>query len=478
MSATPPGPHGDPLVGSGRRFADDPFSFMHACADSYGDVTRFDLGPRETYLLANPADIERVLVSDAERYRKPKFGDGAMDRLLGDGLLMSEGETWQRQRRLANPSFHSRRIGALAGTMVGHTESQLADWEDSEVVDVQLEVARLTVRIIVSAMFGADITDEEVRTVQEKLEPLGARFEPDPRRFLIPDWAPTRENREFAAAVDTLESVIDGIVDRRRGTERDPAVDPAGPEGVAVRGPAGDGPDGDGSGDLPMDLLSVLLRARDRGEQTDENLRDELVTMLLAGHDTTALALTYTFYLLSNHPEARERVAREAEAATDGGRAANDATAAALTAADAREMAFTERVLNESMRLYPPVYTLFREPKLDVKLGGYRVPEGTTLMCPQWVVHRSPRWYDDPDAFDPSRWKPERRSQRPRFAFFPFGGGPRHCIGKAFSLLEAKLILAKVCSQYDLEYEGPDLSLRGSLTMHPDHPVPMRIRER
>ena len=474
MSATPPGPIGDPVFGNGRQFADDPFSFMHACADSYGDVVRFDLGPRETYLLTNPADIERVLVANAERYRKPQFGDDAMDTLLGDGLLMSDGDTWQRQRKLANPSFHTRRIGALDGTMVDHTRSQLADWHDGDVVDIQLEVARLTVKIIVSAMFGADITDEEVKTVQEKLEPLGARFEPDPRRFLIPNWVPTRENREFDAAIDTLEGVIDGIVDRRRGTERDPAADPAGPEGVAVRGPAGDG-----DGDLPMDLLSVLLRARARDEQTDKNLRDELVTMLLAGHDTTALTLTYTFYLLSNHPEARERVVAEAKAATSGGETASDTgTGGRPTAADVREMQFTDRVLNESMRLYPPVYTLFREPKLDVKLGGYRIPEASALMLSQWVTHRSSRWYDNPDQFDPDRWLPERRSQRPRFAYFPFGGGPRHCIGKAFSLLEAKLILAEVCSQYDLEYEGPDLSLRGSLTMHPNHPVPMRIRER
>jgi len=464
MSVTPPGPLGDPLFGNGRQFADDPFGFLRACADSYGDVVRLDLGPRETYLLTNPADVERVLVADAERYRKPQFGDDAMDTLLGDGLLMSDGDTWQRQRKLANPSFHNRRIGALDGTMVEHTESQLADWRDGEVVDIQLEVARLTVKIIVSAMFGADITDEEVKTVQENLEPLGARFEPDPRRFLIPNWVPTRENREFDAAIDTLESVIDGIVDRRRGTERDPSVDPAGSEGVAVPGPAGDG-----DGDLPMDLLSVLLRARDRGEQTDENLRDELVTMLLAGHDTTALALTYTFYLLSNHPEARREVEREAEAATADG---------PPTAADVRDMAYTERVLNESMRLYPPVYTLFREPKLDVKLGGYRIPEGSALMVSQWVVHRSERWYDNPDTFDPDRWAPQRRSERPRFAFFPFGGGPRHCIGKAFSLLEAKIILAEICSRYELGYEGPDLSLRGSLTMHPNHPVPMRIRER
>ena len=475
MSVTPPGPIGDPLFGNGRQYAADPFSFMRVVADSYGDVIRFDLGPRETYMLTNPTDIERVLVSDAERYRKPQFGDDAMGTLLGEGLLLSEGETWQRQRTLANPSFHNQRIAALDSTMVGHTESQLADWANGEVVDIQLEVARLTVKIIVSAMFGADITDEEVKTVQEKLEPLGARFEPDPRRFLIPNWVPTRENREFDAAIATLEAVIDDIVDRRTGTERDPAVDPAGERGTAVRGPPGDP-----TGEMPMDLLSVLLRARDRGEQTDSNLRDELVTMLLAGHDTTALTLTYTFYLLSNHPEVRKRVEAEAEAATEGGRTADDATATggSPTAADVREMTYTDRVLNESMRLYPPVYTMFREPKLDVKLGGYRIPGGSALMLPQWVIHRSPRWYDDPETFDPDRWTPKRRSGRPRFAYFPFGGGPRHCIGKAFSLLEAKLILASVCSQYELDYEGPELSLRGSLTMHPDHPVPMRIRER
>ncbi|WP_418280114.1 cytochrome P450 [Halorubrum sp. DTA98] len=464
MSVTPPGPIGDPLFGTARRYANDPFSFMRACAESYGDVVRFDLGPRETYMLTNPSDVQRVLVADAARYRKPSFGDDAIRTLLGDGLLMSEGETWERQRALANPAFRTRRIGALAGTMVEHTESQIAGWSDGDVVDVQLEIARLTVRIIVSAMFGSDISTEEVRTVQENLEPLGARFEPDPRRFLLPNWVPTRENREFDAAIDTLEELIDGIVARRRGTERDPSVDPAWADGVVMGGPPGDA-----EGDLPMDLLSVLLRAYDRGEQTEKNLRDELVTMLLAGHDTTALALTYTFYLLSEHPEARARVEAEATAATDDG---------PPNAGDVREMADTERVLNEAMRLYPPVYTMFREPKLDVKLGGYRIPEGAALMLPQWVIHRSDRWYDDPDAFDPERWTPERRSGRPRFAFFPFGGGPRHCIGKAFSLMEAKLILARLCSEYRLAYEGPELSLRGSLTMHPDHPVPMRVRKR
>jgi len=461
MSTRPPGPTGEPLLGNSRRYADDPFGFMRACADAYGDIVRFDLGPMETYMLTNPDDIQRVLVDDAERYRKPEF-DSAMDDLLGDGLLTSDGDAWRRQRRLADPAFHVGRLRHLDGMMTDHAESMLAGWEAGDRIDVQLEMARLTVRIIVNAMFGTDIDGDRVRAVQEHLEPLGARFEPDPRQVVVPDWAPTRKNREFADAVDALEDVLDGIVADRRGSQHDPSIDPA----------AGPEPAGESSGtELPMDLLSVLLRARDRGEQTDENLRDELMTMLLAGHDTTALTLTYTWYLLSEHPAVRERVHAE----IDGVLGADPRTP---TADDVRELEFTGRVVDEAMRLYPPVYTMFRESEVDVKLGGYRVPAGSAIMLPQWVVHRSPRWYDDPGRFDPDRWRPERRGSRPRFSFFPFGGGPRRCIGKQFALLEAKLILASVASRYELDYVGPEMELRGSLTMHPRHPVPAEITRR
>jgi len=450
MSTRPPGPRGEPLLGNGRRYARDPFSFMTAVADAYGDVIRLDLGPRETYMLTNPRDVERVLVSDWAAFGKPNLDD-AIDDLLGDGLLMSEGDRWRRQRDLANPAFHARRIAGLDDAIVGHTEDALADWADGDQIDVQLELARLTVRIIVTAMFGTDIDEETVQTVQENLEPLGQRFEPNPMRAVIPGWAPTRENREFHDAVATLEGVIDDLVARRRGTE-ETAPDPA---GDAVDSP------------MPMDLLSILLRAHNRGEQTEQDLRDELMTMLLAGHDTTALALTYTFYLLSKHPDAKARFQREVDG-LDG----------APTAEDVRGLEFTDRVLSEAMRLYPPVYTLFRESKVDTRIAGYRIPEGSLIMLPQWVVHRSDRWYDDPLAFDPDRWAPERARERPRFAYFPFGAGPRHCIGKQFSLLEAKLILATVGRAFDFGYEGPELDLRGSLTMHPDHPMPLRLSER
>ncbi|WP_049985558.1 cytochrome P450 [Halobellus rufus] len=464
MRATPPGPAGVPVFGNSRQYARDPFTFLASVEAAYGDVAQFDLGPLETYLLGNPRDIERVLVTDAAKYSKPDFQDDAIGTLLGDGLLLSEGETWRRQRQLAQPAFAPDRIAAMGDVIARHTEGMLADWEDGDVRDVHLDMARVTVRIIVEAMFGSRLTDEQTRRVQENLEPLGRRFEPNPARFLVPDWVPTRENRAYHDSVEILEGIIDDVVAERLGTERDPAADPAhdAPVGMAADSAAGN--------DEPMDLLSILLRARERGEQTQKQLRDELMTMLLAGHDTTALTLTYAWYLLSEHPTAEDRLHEElAEVCGDD----------PPTAADVRDLDYLERVIQESMRLYPPVYVIFREPKIDVELGGYRVPEGSAVMLSQWATHRSERWYDDPEAFDPDRWLPERRAERPRFAYFPFGGGPRHCIGKHLSMLEAKLILGTVAQRYELDYvgDGP-LELRGSLTMHPADPMEMRLRAR
>jgi cytochrome P450 len=455
MSTEPPGPNGVPILGNTSQYARDPFSFLTAVGDAYGDMASFELGPIDVYMLANPDDIRSVLVGDHEKYRKPEFQDDAMGDLLGEGLLLSEGEAWERQRNLAQPAFHMQRLAALAPTMTAKTESMLEDWSDGDTVNVETEMARLTVDIIVSAMFGVDADGATVGRVQESLEPLGRRFEPKPFRFLVPDWVPTEENREFAAALDELEGVIDDLVARRRGTERDP-------EAAVAEERSSDGP--------PMDLLSIIMRAQDRGEQTEQNLRDEMMTMLLAGHDTTALTLTYAWYLLSEHPEVERKVHAELEEVLGGD---------TPTAADARKLEYLERVLLETMRLYPPVYVIFREPKTDVRLAGYRVPEGSAVMLPQWVVHRSERWYDDPLEFDPDRWRPERRSERPQYAYFPFGGGPRHCIGRQFSLLEAKLIVGTVGQEYSLSYARDEpFELRGSLTMHPADPMEMRLEGR
>jgi cytochrome P450 len=438
MSTDPPGPKGVPLLGNTSQYARDPFRFMTAVGEAYGDVARLELAGEPTFMLTNPDDVETVLVGESDTFVKPEFGgDDAVENLLGNGLLTSDGEFWRDQRRLAGRAFDPRRIADLADMMVDHTEAMVERWEPGEPFDLRTELAQVTVRIIVNAMFGTDVDRETTERVQAALEPLGERFEPDPLRFLTPNWLPTAENRSFAGSVRTLETVLDDIVAERRA------------EGYE---------DGD-------DLLSVLLRAQDRGEQADSTLRDEMMTMLLAGHDTTALTLTYTYYLLGKHTEARDRLHADLDAID--GRA---------TAADAMALDYTANVLDEAMRLYPPVYVLFRSPTRDVEFGGYSVPEGAFLMLPQWVVHRSERYYEDPLRFDPDRWD---RTDHHRFAFFPFGGGKRVCIGKQFSLLESKLILATVARQYELDLvSDADLTLRPTLTMHPADPVKVVPRPR
>ncbi|MFB6250507.1 MAG: cytochrome P450 [Halobellus sp.] len=456
MRIQPPGPSGVPFLGNVGQYARGPFDFLTEVADAYGDVARFELGPLETYLLTNPKDIERVLVSQDAKFGKPDFQEGALGDLVGDGLLIGDGETWQRQRQLAQPAFHPKRIEALGDRIAHHAREMCDDWAAGDLRDINEEMTKVTVRIIVSVIFGAELTDDRIERIQESLEPIVRRFEPDPVRVLVPDWAPTRDNRDYRESIRTIEGVIDEILAERAGTEHDPSVDSAS--------------DAVGPSDQPTDLVSILLRARDRGEQTDGQLRDELMTILLAGHETTALALSYTWYLLSTHPSAASRVHAELAAVCG-----DDPP----TPADVREFEYTERVLQEGMRLYPPVYAIFRQPKVDVRLAGYRIPKGTAIMMPQWVVHRSDRWYDDPDAFDPDRWLPKRRAERPQFAYFPFGGGPRHCIGKHLALLESKLILGTIAQAYELEAVRDQLPpLRGSLTMHPDEPIGMRIRER
>jgi cytochrome P450 len=453
MTASPPGPRGEPLFGSSRTYAKDPVRFLSACEQAYGDIAAFELGTLPAYMLTNPDDIERVLVAEADNFRKPDFQSDALGDLLGEGLLLGEGETWQRQRQLANPAFAMGRLANFADRIVDHADSMLAGWRDGQRVDVEQAMTEVTLDVIADLMLGVELSAERVETVRQSLDPLGAQFEPDPVRFATPNWVPMPGDREYQRALDTLEGVVDDIIDERRGTEGDPDV--------------GGGASDDG--DVPMDLLSILLRAQERGEQSAEQLRDEVVTMLLAGHDTTALTLTYTWYLLSEHPSARERVHEEVESVVDG----------RPTMEDVREFEYLEWVIDEAMRLYPPVYTIFREPTTDVELAGYSIEAGAALMLPQWAVHRSARWWDDPEQFDPERWTSDRQRERPRFAYFPFGGGPRHCIGKHLAKLEAQLILARTASQFELEYaRHRHFDYRPSLTMHPKDGMPMTVRER
>ncbi|WP_226012678.1 cytochrome P450 [Halomicrobium salinisoli] len=445
MAETPPGPNGEPLFGSSRTYARDPFRFLSALEAAYGDVARFDMGPMDTVMVADPDAIERILVAEADRFRKPDFQGDALGDLLGDGLLLSEGETWERQRELANPAFTMSRLAGMADRITGHAESLLADWTAGDAVDVERSMTHVTLDVILDLMMGVELPDERVAEIQAQLVPLGARFEPDPVRFAAPQWVPMPGDREFEAAIDALDGVLDEVIERRRGTF---------------------GSEEEG----PTDFLSILMRARGRGEQSPDQLRDEMMTMLLAGHDTTALTLTYSWFLLSEHPEVERRLHEEVDDVVGDERPGME---------HVRDMEYLEWVIQEAMRLFPPVYTIFREPTADVELAGYEVSEGTAIMLPQWAVHRSDRLWDDPETFDPERWSPERSEGRHRFAYFPFGGGPRHCIGKHLAMLEAQLILATVASDYRLEFMGETpLDLMPSLTAHPEQEMRMRVLDR
>jgi len=442
MNTQPPGPPEPPVVGSTFDYARDPFRFMDAVRRAYRDIAKFQLGPLDTYILMNPDDVETVLMNDEAEFRKADFQDDALTGLLGDGLLLSTGDYWEQQRAIAQPAFNMGRIAGLVEMMGEKTASSLDEWPVEEPYNVQLPLARLTVDVIVNAMFGVDPDEETVYEVQDNLEPLGARFEPDPVRFLTPPWVPTPGNRDYNESLAALEGIVEGLIDERRR--------------------------GDVDGE---DFLSRLLRAEAAGDQTTEQVRNEMMTMLLAGHDTTALTLTYAFHQIGQRPDVLERLHEEVDAVLDEGEAPG--------MSDLRDLSYTEQVLKETMRVLPPVYTLFRQPNVDVRLSGYRVPADSLLMVPQWVLHRHPDYWEDPETFDPDRWTPERVRERHPYAYFPFGAGPRSCIGRQFSLVEAKIIMSMVLRRYSPELvSDADLELRPSLTMHPRDPVEVVLHDR
>ncbi|MFP9193752.1 cytochrome P450 [Natronosalvus vescus] len=435
-----PGPNGAPLVGVLPRFARDPFAFLAQVRQAYGEISAFDLGPNRTYLVTSPALIEQVLVSDASHFSKPTFQTDALGQLLGEGLLLSEGDQWRERRSMASPAFAPDRIAGLAPVMATRAEAMVDRWNNGETRNVEWEMTRTTLEIIVEAMFGVDLPIPTAKKTARLLEPIGRRFEPDPVRALMPEWLPTAETLAFDRSITGLEDVVDDLVARRKRAGIDDADD---------------------------DLLALLLRAKARGAIDERGIRDELLTMLLAGHDTTALVLTYTWALLSEHPAVERRVHEEVDTVLEGEQP---------TAASMRRLTTLRNVLQEAMRLYPPVYVMFRQARRDVTLGGYDVPEGSLVMCSQWATHRDPRYFDDPDTFDPDRWN---EPSHPTYAYFPFGAGPRSCIGKGFTMLEAPIIAATVAQQYRLRrVDSGAIELRGSLTAHPREGMEMRLEHR
>lgn len=433
----PDGPTGLPLVGNTHQFLRDQLGFLERCAE-YGDVARFRVGGRETYLATHPDDVKQVLSTDHDRFRKGEFQKRRLGRVVGSGLLTSEGEAWQTQRQRIQPAFTPDRIAGYADAMVECTEDVLSEWEDGDVVELDTEMQHLTLRILVRTLFGTDV-DAHVETVDDAVDAIRNWNSFGSVRTLLPDSVPTPQGRRGKRALRALDGVIEDLVDERRR----------------------DSEWGD-------DLLSTLVRATDGAEISTDRLRDQLVTFLLAGHETTALSLTYAWHLIATNSEPATRFRRELDAVL-GGRAP--------TVADLEDLPVTERVLDESMRLYPAVPRLSRVPEEPITLENHEVPAGAMVMLPQWVVHRDPRWWDDPEAFRPARWTDDE--DRPDYAFFPFGGGPRRCIGDWFSRVEARLVLATVGQRVTFERHEETLpNFDVGVTASPAERVTATVRTR
>lgn len=415
----PPGPPGRPIVGHLPDFARDTLGFFERSAREYGDVVRFQIMGWEAWLLAHPDLVRRVLVHAPDRVVKHTFFWRHVRRIFGRGLLTNEGSSWLHQRRLIQPAFHHERILAYGRTMVDHTLRRLDRWEPGDTLNVREEMTALTFRIVAETLFDADV-EEDVERIREAfdvgVEEVAARFR---RPIRIPDWIPTPGNLRYLWAVRRMDRLIGRIITEHR--------------------------EEDVEGD---DLLSVLMRARDEDGRamSDEQLRDETITMLLAGHETTALALTWTLWLLASHPEVDREVADEVA-----GTLGHDPP----EPADLERLPRLRRAIDESLRLFPPAYSFGREATAELEIGEWRAPAGTTLFVFPWILHRDPRFFPDPLAYRPDRWTESFEAELHPQAYIPFGAGPRHCIGHGFAKMELGLILATILQRFRLRW-GPD----------------------
>ncbi|QJW95341.1 cytochrome P450 [Frigoriglobus tundricola] len=439
-NALPPGPRGSLLGGSLRDFSTHRLDFFVRVAREYGDLASFRFGPRRLFLASHPDLIEQVLVTDAKHYIK-HFGARMYKPVLGNGLVTSEGDFWLRQRRLSQPAFLKARVLSYAPVMSDLTRAMLARWHPGQHINVHEEFSRLTSAIALKTLFGLDDAgdrEEFVASLREAFDLLSARFGDLVR---TPLWVPTPRNRRTTRAIAHLYRVVDGFIAQGR-----------------ARKEPGD------------DLLSRLVAARDDdgSQMTDTQLREEAMTLYLAGHETTALTLTWSWYLLSTHPAAEARLAEEWARVLGGRAPAPD---------DLPHLPYTDAVITEAMRVYPPVYLIGREATCDLELGGYRVKKGTTIFMSQWVSHRDPRYFGpDPDAFRPERWLDGLAKRIPKYAYYPFGGGPRVCIGNTFALMEAAILLATVGQRYRFTLD-PNAVIETSpqITLLPTYGIPATL---
>lgn len=439
----PRGPKGHLLLGHLRDLARDQLGFYASCARDYGDVVGTRMGPYRVLLLYHPDAIEELLVARNRDFVKSP-GVRLLRPLLGEGLLLSENETWLRQRRLIQPAFHRQRVAGYGDLMTRLAEAHGAGWKPGDIIDVHAEMMALTQAIVAKTLFDADVSGDAHDAIQAAkvlAEDFGARL----KSFrLIPYWLPTPRNLRSRRAVRRLDAIVHRIIAARQQSQED-------------RG----------------DLLSMLVQARDADDgtrMTAQQLRDEVMTIFMAGHETTAVALSWTWYLLAQHPDVDARLAAELREVLADRRA---------TVADLPRLKYVERVVTEAMRLYPPAYGLGRQAVRATEVAGRAIGAGDIVIVPTWVVHRDPRWFEEPEAFRPERWEGDLAQRLPRYAYFPFGGGPRQCIGNGFAMMEAILVVAVIAQRFRLSLvPGQRIMPAPYVTVRPQPGIRVRLARR
>ncbi len=441
-NGAPPGPPGVPLLGNLLDAWRDPLSLFVNTQRTCGDFARLRFGHVDYYLLHDPVDVHHVLVENHRAYTKSRSYAG-LKLVLGKGLLTSEGDFWRKQRKLAQPAFHRQHMSAFVDTMAADTTDMLARWAalPDPAIDAHTEMMRLTLRIVGKTLFSTDL-DGDASAVGAALSHALAWTNRYVESLLpVPPWVPTPENLRFKRSKKTLDDLVFRIIDARRGGAEDPG-----------------------------DLLGMLMAIRDEDTKegmSDVQVRDEVMTLVMAGHETTANLLAWAFYLLSTHPDVARKLRAEV------GEVLGDRTP---TLADLGRLAYTKRVIEESLRLYPPAWVFERQAIEDDEIRGFRVPVGSIVGISPWSIHRSTALWDNPEGFDPDRFLPEAVAARPKLAYLPFGGGPRFCIGNGFALLEAQLIVAMVTQRYALELvPGHPVDPEPLVTLRPRHGMRMTL---
>lgn len=443
--ATAPGPPGHPVWGHLHGFRRDVLGLMTESARKHGDVVRFRLGPMVMHLLNHPDHVQRVLVRRASNFDKGTRSASFIRGVVGESLLTANGDYWQRQRRLLQPSFHRTQIPRFLDPMIEATQAMLQRWRQRPAlgtpVDVAEEMARLTFVIAGRTLFNAEVGADADSLNAAMQVILPHTFDRIGRTWNPPDWLPTPANRRFRHAVAQIDTTVHRIIQEHRHVMAETGAPPPG-------------------------LLGLLLQVRDEatGEGlNDTQLRNETITFLLAGHETTANALTWTFHLLGRHPDALRRMREEAASVLKG---------RTPTMEDLPQLAFTRCVLFESMRLYPPIWVIERRVIAEDEAGGFRLPAGSAVVISPYALHRHPSFWERPEAFDPSRFE-----QPAPEAYIPFGAGPRFCIGREFALMEAQLVLAMVVRLFDLTpIPNHPVSPWPGITLRTRHGLPMTVR--